>query len=49
MNDTFAAEAAVMKFVEQLLGTIQFNRRADPRDDRTIYEYARNNVQTLRR
>ncbi|HUD63771.1 MAG TPA: hypothetical protein VMQ17_04315 [Candidatus Sulfotelmatobacter sp.] len=49
MNDTFAAEVPVTKFVEHLLGTFQFNRRADPRGDRTICEYARNDVQTLRR
>jgi len=30
VNDTFAAEAPATKFVEHLLGTVQFNLRADP-------------------
>jgi hypothetical protein len=38
------AEGTVAKFVEHLPGSLQFNRRADPRSDHAICEHARNLV-----
>ena len=43
-DHTFAAEGTVAKFVEHLPGSLQFNRRADPRSDHAICEHARNLV-----
>jgi hypothetical protein len=37
-----------MKFGEHLLGTVQFNRRADPRGDRAICGHAHKRVQPVR-
>jgi hypothetical protein len=42
------AEAAVMKFGEHPLGTVQFNHRADPRGDRAICGHAHKHVQPVR-
>ena len=37
-----------MKFGEHLLGTVQFNRSADPRGDRAICGHAHKHVQPVR-